>query len=82
MRRVGELNAVARPGGGSLVPRRSTSPSDTPNHDRRDASARRLEVEGLVAETTLELNDEAAAVLARIIHAHLDRQRQRRKGAA
>ncbi len=81
MRRVGELNAVARPGGGSLVSRRSTSPSDTPNHDRRDASARRLEVE-LVAETTLELNDEAAAVLARIIRAHLDRQRQRRKGAA
>jgi hypothetical protein len=81
MQRVGELNAVARPVSGSPMSRHSTSPSDTPNDGGEEASVRRLEIE-LVPETALELNDEAAAVLARIIRAHLDRQRPHRQGAA
>jgi len=76
-----ELNNVVRPSSGYLMSQHSTSLSETPNHDGKDLSVRRLEIE-LAPETALELNDEAAAILARIIRAHLHRHQQRRSGAA
>jgi hypothetical protein len=61
--------------------RRTTSPASTAASEQTEAPVREIEIQ-LVAETPLELNDEAAAVLARIIHAHLERERRLQQGAA